>query len=154
MKIVAGPEWMGTKQTATVTAAKTTDVTIVLEPSQSDFEKLRASKSFWGWTFTGTGAALTITGAALLGVAAGRQSDVEALNATHPGDVGNYSEYSKQYDDTAGGISGLSTGGHVMLWIGVAMAGTGTALLLLDRSDGDAADGGASTPSIPGLVRF
>ncbi|MFT7621016.1 MAG: hypothetical protein ACI9WU_000177 [Myxococcota bacterium] len=162
IKIQAGGEWLGHVEKAVVSAGKTTDVTIVLEPSQSDFEKLLASKKFWGWTFAGTGGALTITGAALLGVAGSRASDVEALNANHPGSVGNYADYSAQYDDTAPGISGMATGGHVMLWIGLAMAGTGTALLLLDRQDQQSAGeamppgsgwGAAATGAAP-LVRF
>lgn len=153
LKIEGTPEFIGHRQKVAVNAGEITDVTIVLEPTASDFEKLMVSRGFWGWTFTGTGGALTIVGAALLGVAGSRAGDLDDLNATHPQQTGSYADYSERYDDLAGGVDGMATGGHVMLWVGLAMAGAGAALLVLESKDPDG--GAARLPAIdPALVRF
>ncbi len=129
VKVEHAPEFQASSQFVTVEAGGTTRVSIELEPAVSAFVKLLETKKFWGWTSAVTGGVLTITGAALLGVASGKAADARDLNARH--DSG-FPEYEERFDAAVDGVQGLQTGGHVMLWVGLAMAGAGATLLVVD----------------------
>ncbi len=132
ISVQKAPEFITHKRFVTVTAGKTTRVTVNLEPSDSDFVKLMKTPKFWGWTLAGTGGVLTIAGIVTVATASGKAADARDLNANH---LSGFPEYSDKYDEAVSGISGLETGGHVMLWLGLAMAGTGTTLLVLDMME-------------------
>lgn len=141
VRVEHAPDWLPSEEIATVVAGKTVTMQVSLEPSASDFERMLQTKSFWGWTFTGTGGAALITGIALLGVASASVSDAEDLNRSHSA---GYADYVRQYEDTTSGIDGLVTGGWVLFGVGLAMAATGATLLALHYGEDGEGSGGSA----------
>lgn len=128
-------KYLSYSQQVDVRAGQVTDVNVVLEEAESAGQKLVKSKSFWGWMTVGIGGAAVITSGVLLALASGKQSEAEDLNATH---TSGYEGYLAEYDALESDISSYAMGGWVSLGIGLALAGTGTALLIADSlDDGD-----------------
>ena len=128
-------KYLAYSQQVDVRAGQVTDVNVVLEEAESAGQKLVKSKSFWGWMTVGIGGAAVITSGVLLALASGKQSEAEDLNATH---ISGYDAYLSEYDALESDISSFAMGGWVSLGIGLALAGTGTALLVADSlEEGD-----------------
>ena len=126
------PDWKPYQSTVTVKAGDVTRHEVTLEPTQSDFAKAIASPTLWGWTAVGVGGASLITGIALLGHSASLQGQAEDLNAGHSS---GYLDYEKQYAELTEPIGGFTTGGWVLLGLGLALGGTGAALLVVFSDD-------------------
>lgn len=140
IKVESGKDWLAYEGFVEVTAGGEATVKVALEPSASEFERLLATKKFWGWTMTGLGGAMTVTGAVLLGVGASKRDEMIALNDTHDG---GYQDYVSQYDALESSRGALVTSGHVLLWVGLAAAATGATLLILDSGESnDSSDSG------------
>jgi len=118
-----------------VRAGTVSTVAVKLEESDSPAAKLLKSRRFWGWTTVGIGAAALGASIGLLAHGATIREDMVNLNKTH---VAGYASYVREYDELNSDYETMSTTGYALLGVGVALAATGTTLLVLDYTDDEA----------------
>ncbi len=94
-------------------------------------EKQSGFSSTLTWAVLGSGVAVAVSGAAVLGWSQSLLSDIEDLNRT----AADYDAYSPEYDSLASQHTAAEIAGAVLLSAGAAAAVTGAVLLVLDGSN-------------------